>query len=121
MANKATVADYKQHIGTTKYYKFDDHYALTDGINWLRDQMPVDDFYIMCSLITQKMSYKNPFGAFILSVTDLGVDLITKDSNNNRICKNILSEDPDKPGYNLENGEYNIFCYNYVILAASEY
>ena len=121
MANKATVADFERHTGTTIYHKFDEHYALTDGIIWLRNQMPADDFYVMCRLITQHMSYKLPFGFFTLNVTDDYVDLITTDGDNNRICRNILSDDPNKTGYNLENGTYKIWCQNYVIFAASEY
>lgn len=118
---KATVEDYEQHVCTECYHPFDGNYALTDGIKWLGDHLPSDIFLNMLCDIRDHMSYKLPFGFFTLNIDDNGIYLITTDGNGNNLCKNVLSTKKDDPDIKLADGIYKVWCYNYVILAASEY
>lgn len=119
-----TLQQYEDFRGTENYYEFEDGYAYTDAINWLKTQLPEQMFYILLVYITNKMSYKLPFGFFSLHITDdpIGeIYVITTDGDGNTLNKYILCFKKDLPDFKLDNGIYRIWCQNYVIFGASEY
>lgn len=115
----ATPEIFSQFMGTEKYYNYNGQYAFTDGIKYLQDHILnfVSFTYIMNKIIFN-MSYKNPFGSFEIEILDSmqGKAIFRVKNENGRT---IEKQEFDLKG--LKEGTYKIFCYNYVILAASEY
>lgn len=115
----ATPEIFNQFMSTENYYSYNGQYAFTDGIKYLQDHIfnHIDFIYIINKII-MSMNYKNPFGSFEIEVLDskLGKALFKVKNENDKI---IEKHEFEVGG--LKEGVYKIFCYNYVILAASEY
>lgn len=119
-----TIQQFENFTGTEHYYVFENGYAYTDAINWLKKQLPETMFYNILKYIINKMSYKLPFGFFTLHVTDdpTGeIYIITTDGDGNTLNKYVVDFKDDLPDFKLDNGIYKIYCQNYVIFGASEY
>ena len=105
--------------GTESYHKFNDKYVFTDGIKWLLDQIYPNNltkqrqFLEMCIYFN---GYKYPFISIHMNF----------DKEKNAKIIEITDGDGKKlhaitPDFDLDDGEYKIYVYNFVILAASEY
>lgn len=115
----ATPEIFSQFTGTECYYNHNGQYAYTDGINYLFKH--INDEKVKIALMNKFimfMNFRNPFRAFELEVIDdeTGETLFkVKDEEGDiEYQSNIIL-------HGLKEGTYKIFCYNYVILAASEY
>ena len=115
----ATPEKFNQFTGTKNYYNHNGQYAYTDGINYLFKYINDEKIKIkLINIFILYMNYRNPFRAFELEVIDdeTGETLFkVKDKDGDiEYQSNIIL-------HGLKEGIYKIFCYNYVISAASEY
>lgn len=115
----ATSEMFNQFTGTEQYYNYNGQYAYTDGINYLFKH--INDEKIKIELMNKFilfMNFRNPFRVFELEVinNETGETLfkVKNDDGYVEYKSNIIL-------HGLKEGIYKIFCYNYVVLAASEY
>lgn len=115
----ATPEMFEQFIGIEHYFNYNNQYAYTDGLKYIEDHVfDHKDFLTLINVVISNMSYRYPFGAFELEILDSkqGKALFKVKNENNVVKRKIELEISG-----LKEGTYKIFCYNYVILAASEY
>lgn len=112
-----TLDTYKSFYGTESYHDYNGTYAYTDGINYLVYKLAssVKTKQVM-DFIIKNMTYQNPFGCFKLIVTKDCTKITSYSADNLLNDEQILWK-----SCNLTEGEYKMFCYNYIILAATEY
>lgn len=112
-----TLEKFEDHHGTMGYHLYDGVYAYTDGIHYLLGALDSDiKRNALMRYIVSKMNFRNYFGSFHLMVGKNETKICCYDPDMNIIDETILwKKCPLTPGI------YKIFCYNYVVLAASEY
>ena len=112
-----TLDKFKSFYGTTSYHDYNGTYAYTDGINYLVYKLAssVKTKKLM-KFIIKNMNYQNPFGCFKLIVTKEYTKIASYSADNLLVNEQILWK-----SCKLTEGEYKMFCYNYIILAATEY
>lgn len=118
MAEKVnTLEKFEEHHGTMGYHLYNATYAYTDGIHYLLGAL---DSNVKCNDLMQyiisKMNFRNYFGVFHLIVSKNETKIRCYDADMNIIDETVLWKK-----CTLTPGVYKIFCYNYVVLAASEY
>lgn len=112
-----TTEKFECFYGTENYWQYNSNYAYTDGIQWLKEQIGEENFVNLMQNIIKCTSFKNPFTSTKLNVeNNTGFVKIT-DGNYKKLSQFELP----KAIIKLDSGIYKIFCYNYVIMAASEY
>lgn len=120
MTNKNTLAKFESFYGTENYYDFNGTgYALTDGAKYIYDKLSEKDAVvrdILFTLIAMNTNYLHCLTSTDLVVENKKVTIIVTDGNKNIIQKETINKKVD-----LTDGIYRFFCYNYVIMAASEY
>lgn len=112
-----TLDKFESFYGTESYHDYNDTYAYTDGIQYLLGALDSDiKRNALMQYIISKMDFRNYFGLFHLMVGKNETKICCYDPNMNIIDETVLwKECPLTPGV------YKIFCYNYVVLAATEY
>lgn len=120
MTNENTLTTFSGFYGTVNYYDYDGTgYALTDGAKYIYDKLSEKDAKVrdtLFKLIIMNTNYRYCFTATNLVVENKKVKIIVTDGNYNIIKEKIINSKVD-----LTDGVYRFFCYNYVIMAASEY
>lgn len=112
-----TLDIFESFYGTESYHDYNGTYAYTDGIKYLVDKLAssVKTKKLM-NFIIKNMHYQNPFGCFKLIVSKECTKITSYSADNLLVNEQILWK-----FCKLTEGEYKMFCYNYVILAATEY
>mgnify|MGYP006907950286 CR=1 FL=1 len=109
---------FKQFTGTGHYYPVG-KYAYTDGIHYLQQKLNNNKvFFEFFELVSNLLNFKDPFLSINVTIEKDNFNIHVTDGNYKILGNyNIKLDKEDKE---LE-GTYNIFMYNYVMLAASEY
>ena len=110
-----TKKQFEQFYGTQQYFPYN-NYAYTDGMNYLLQFLDDEDKKELLNNICNTTSFLYPFTSTTLKVTKDSITVNITDGNG----KKLVTFDLNKPE-KLDTGLYKIFCYNYVIMAASEY
>ena len=112
--------EFEMFTGTTQWYQIpNSKYVYTDGIKWLLKQIYPNNlekqkwFLNTC---TYYNDFHNPFNTIklIFDKKDNQKRIEITDGDNHVITKIV-------PDFELDDGEYRIFVYNFCIMAASEY
>lgn len=112
-----TLDKFKSFYGTESYHDYNGTYAYTDGIQYLVDKLELATrTKKLMKFIIKNMNYQNPFGCFKLIVTKKCTKIASYNADNHLVDEQILWK-----SCKLTEGEYKMFCYNYIILAATEY
>lgn len=109
---------FKEFNGTAHYYQVG-KYAYTDGINYLKEKLDNNKaFFEFFEIVSNLLDFKNPFLSITVEIKKHQFNFKITDGNYKKLGDYIIQLDKDnKELY----GTYNIFMYNYVMLAASEY
>lgn len=117
MNKKSTCDTFESFHGTEHYYQSDinENYVYTDGIKYLLDNISNENNYKLVNFIIKHNNYKYPFTCVYIHMSN-GVGSVQNFDEEGEVTDEISINEP-----HLDNGLYKIFCYNHVILAASEY
>lgn len=110
---------FENFTGTEEYHKFNNKYVFTDGIEWLLNQIYPDNQQKQ-SMFLETCIYFNGFKYPFISVKlkfnkKKKQRLIEITDGDNHVLNSITAD------FELNDGEYRIFVYNFCILAATEY
>lgn len=110
---------FEQFMGTEQYHKMNDKYVFTDGIKWLLNEIYPDSRdkqYQFLETCVYYNGFRYPFICVHLKFNkEKKQRLIEITDGDNHKLHSITAD------FELDDGEYKIFVYNFVILAASEY
>ena len=111
--------EFEQFTGTLGYHKMNDKYVFTDGIKWLLNQIYPDNKdkqYQFLETCVYYNGFRYPFVAIHIEFNKAkNIRLIKITDGDNHKLHEITAD------FDLDDGVYKIFVYNFCILAASEY
>ena len=110
---------FEEFVCTSQYYKMNNKYVFTDGIKWLLNEIYPEkpdkqsQFLETCIYFN---GFKYPFICVHLKFNkEKKQRLIEITDGDNHVIHSITAD------FELDDGIYKIFVYNFVVLAASEY
>ena len=117
MNNKSTCDTFEQFYGTEHYFEceYNESYAYTDGMKYLFDHVSKENEELITKFILKHNNYKHPFTCVHIQMLN-GIGKIQNFDEEGEVTDEISIKEP-----HLDNGIYKIFCYNHVMLAATEY
>lgn len=111
--------EFQNFHGTEQYYTLNSKYVFTDGIKWLLNQIYPDNKdkqYQFLETCIYFNGFKYPFlGIHLKFNKEKKQRLIEITDGDNNVLNSITAD------FELDDGVYTIFVYNFCILAASEY
>lgn len=108
---------FSDFIGTENYYPMSDNkYAYTDAMHYLSQFFDLQDFNLILQKITEWNNWHTCFTMAKMIVKDREIELQISDGGCNNL-QTYLFYFPFKGSV----GIYKMYCYNFIIMAASEY
>ena len=111
--------EFEMFTGTQNYYKFNNKYVFTDGVKWLLNQIYPDNEQKQAMFLETCIyhnGFKYPFICIKLKFNKEKKQKIIEITDGNDHILNTITAD-----FELDDGEYKLFVYNFCVMASSEY